>query len=47
MLDAKGTSEDINSTNSSEGKGEDQIQIKTTFTKPDVEMSFNEDDFPF
>lgn len=46
MLDSKGTEDDFTSTNHIH-RGEDQVQVKTGFTKPDVEMSFNEDDIPF
>jgi single-strand DNA-binding protein len=46
MLDSKGTEEDFTSTNYTH-RGEGPVQVKTEFTQPDVEMSFNEDDIPF
>jgi single-strand DNA-binding protein len=46
MLDSKEIEENFASTNHTHRR-EDQIQVKTEFTKPDVEMSFNEDDIPF
>jgi single-strand DNA-binding protein len=45
MLDSKGTEEDFTSTNYTH-RGEGPVQVKTEFTQPDVEMSFNEDDIP-
>ncbi len=46
MLDSKGIEEDFTSINHTH-RGEAQVQVKTEFTQPNVEMSFREEDIPF